>query len=138
MSGAWSALPETLTAGVGFGDTARSLPGSLTVAGVMPSVAGGAGPSIAAGVGPIALFESSVVVASVTLFPSEAGVAPNGDCANVAPPHALASRAVNDVVSSKTVVLMPCDYASRGPLETRKIKLICDLETTEDPAFLSH
>lgn len=56
-----------------------SAPGSFAVAGVMPSVVGGAGPSIEDGVGPIALLESSVVLACATFVPSEAGVAPSGD-----------------------------------------------------------
>jgi hypothetical protein len=107
MSGAESALPETLTAGRGFGDAARSVPSNFAVAGVMPSVVAGAGPSIADGVGPIALFESSVVLANAMLVPSEAGVAPNGDCAKVAPPHPVASRTVSDVLTSRRgVVLM--------------------------------
>ncbi len=136
MSGAESELPETLT-GCAFACEMTSDPDSRAVAGVMPSLVGGAGPSIAAGVGPIALLESSAALAYAMFVPSDDGTAPNGDCAN-APPHPVASRAVSDALRIKrALVFMIGHYAIRRPLETRKNKPISHRSTDKDPAFFA-
>lgn len=107
-SGEESELPDVFTffaAGDGVGPVELAAsPGTVAIAGVMPSVIGCAGESFDAGVGPIALFEESVADTGCMLAPISEPVVVVGSCAGeTVPPHAATS---NEATTSGSLTFM--------------------------------